>query len=314
MSDAKVKVLYLTGFGRSGSTILGNILGQIDGFFHIGEVYSLWYDIPIGEMPCGCGIPLRRCTVWKKILHNAFGGIEQIDAHEMLRLHASGTRPRHIPLMLMPWGKEALRFRLGKYLDTIENLYQAIQSITNSKVIVDSSKHPSYGYILGMMPGIDLYVLQLIRDSRAVAYSWLRRKLRPETGKYITQYSSLKSSLQWSLINLASELLWRDFSEQYSVLRYEDFIKSPLTTLTSILNLVHENAPDLPFMTNNMVKIGLNHTVFGNPNRTQTGNIVLQLDDEWVLNMRARDRILATLLTWPLLIRYKYPFRMALLN
>jgi len=32
------KVLYIAGWGRSGSTILDNVLGQLDGCFSTGEL------------------------------------------------------------------------------------------------------------------------------------------------------------------------------------------------------------------------------------------------------------------------------------
>ena len=34
----RVKVLYIVGMGRSGSTILANSLGEVDGFFSAGEI------------------------------------------------------------------------------------------------------------------------------------------------------------------------------------------------------------------------------------------------------------------------------------
>ena len=36
------RVLYILGWGRSGSTVLGNILGEVDGFFCAGELHYLW--------------------------------------------------------------------------------------------------------------------------------------------------------------------------------------------------------------------------------------------------------------------------------
>lgn len=39
---AEVKVLYIAGWGRSGSTILDNVLGQVEGFFSGGELSYLW--------------------------------------------------------------------------------------------------------------------------------------------------------------------------------------------------------------------------------------------------------------------------------
>lgn len=62
-----------------------------------------------------------------------------------------------------------------------------------------------------MVPGIDLYIVDLIRDSRGMAYSCLRRKLREDTGRYMGQYSTLESSLRWVIFNLqivATSLTW----------------------------------------------------------------------------------------------------------
>ena len=42
METSKVKVLYVMGHGGSGSTILGNVLGELNGFFHAGELDTLW--------------------------------------------------------------------------------------------------------------------------------------------------------------------------------------------------------------------------------------------------------------------------------
>lgn len=42
MVGAKIRVLYIVGSGRSGSTIIGNILGRIEGFSHVGELRYIW--------------------------------------------------------------------------------------------------------------------------------------------------------------------------------------------------------------------------------------------------------------------------------
>ena len=58
--------------------------------------------------------------------------------------------------------------------------------------------------------GIELRVLHLVRDSRAVAYSWLRRKRMPEVTseeRYMPLKRPWRSAVFWSLENLALELL-----------------------------------------------------------------------------------------------------------
>ena len=51
------------------------------------------------------------------------------------------------------------------------------------------------------------------------------------------------------------------------------------------------------------------HSVSGNPNRFGTGEVELRADEEWRRAMRTVDRGLVTALTWPLLLRYRYPLR-----
>jgi len=309
MSDRRVKVLYIAGFGRSGSTLLGEILGEIDGFFHGGEFTYMWERNLIENRLCGCGAPFDKCEVWGSVLKRAFGGMAGVDAREMVRLQNLGTRTRHIPPMFFSRGRQMLVARLGKYMVGLEKLYRAVQQSTGSRVIVDSSKVPSYGQVLGMTPGIDLYVVHLVRDARAVAYSWLRKKPQPDTDKlaHELQKNIVESSVLWDAWNASSEVLWRGSSGRYMRLRYEDFVEEPRRAVEDILGMLHEDARRLPFMGERGVELGASHTVSGNPNRFQTGMVRLRPDDEWVSRIRLRDRTLVTLLTFPLLARYGYP-------
>jgi hypothetical protein len=307
MSDDKVKVLYIAGLGRSGSTILGDALGEIEGFFHGGELNFIWEHNLIENRLCGCGDPFDECEVWSLVLERAFGGMDGVDAHEMVRLQASGTRTRHVPLMLLPEGRRALASRLSKYTTRLERLYRAIGESTASRVVVDSSKLPSYGYVLGMTPGIDLYVVHLVRDSRAVAYSWLKEP-RPDADEraYLPRINTVRSSVLWDAWNASSEALWGEHSGSYMRLRYEDFVEEPRRAVTDILSMLREHTNRLPFA-DRTLELGVGHTVAGNPNRFSRGPVRLRPDEEWASLMRPRDSTLVTLLTFPLLARYGYP-------
>ncbi len=308
MSGEKVKVLYIAGLGRSGSTILGNVLGEIEGFFHGGEFNFIWERNLIENRLCGCGAPFDKCEVWGSVLERAFGAIDGVDAREMVRLQALGTRTRHIPLMFSTSGRRALASRLDKFMNRLQKLYGAVQETTGSRVIVDSSKEPAYGYVLGMTPGIDLYVVHLIRDPRAAAYSWLRKKPLLDTDRlaYMLRMSTVKSSLLWDAWNASSEALWRGSSGRYMRLRYEDFVEDPQRALKGILGMLHEDTRRLRFVDERGVELGVSHTVSGNPSRFHTGTVRLRPDDEWASRMRLRDKMLVTLLTFPLLARYGY--------
>ena len=58
MSDPPVKVVLIVGRGRSGSTILDNVLGGIEGFVSVGELHNLWRRAILKGRLCGCGVPL----------------------------------------------------------------------------------------------------------------------------------------------------------------------------------------------------------------------------------------------------------------
>jgi hypothetical protein len=309
LSDERVKVLYVVGLGRSGSTILSNSLGQIGGYFSAGELNFIWKHNVLENRLCGCGNPFRECPVWTRVMDEAFGGMDGVDAREMMRLQASGTRTRHIPLMLTNRGRRRIAERLENLLINYRRLYEAIGAVTDSRVIVDSSKEPAHGYAMSLVPDVDFYVLHLIRDPRAAAYSWLKKKPQPDSEEieHMVRFSPTKSSALWDSWNASAEALWRRTPEKYLRLRYEDFVASPRRSFERILDLLGEQGAEPPLAGEREVKLGVSHTVSGNPNRFETGSVELRQDREWISGMSPRERILVTALTFPLLPRYDYP-------
>ena len=307
--DDRIKVLYIAGLGRSGSTLLGNVLGQVDGFVSVGEIRSIWQHGFILNKVCGCGALFSECEFWQPILDEAYGGMNKVDPYKMTELRESWVRTMHIPLMLVPPGRRFVKRRLAEYVDNLEKLYRAVWTVTGRRVIVDTSKFPSYGFTAGMAPSVEMYVVHLVRDPRAVAYSWLRKKLMPDptTPEYITQDTPASSSLRWAARNVGAELFWGLSKERYVLLRYEDFIAEPQKTIRRILKLVGEEATPLPHVGEHEVQLGINHNIWGNPNRFQTGPVRLKPDDEWASGMRSRDKAVVTALTLPLLAWYGYP-------
>src|SRR3990170_2750052 len=64
-----MKLLYVLGRGRSGSTVFANVLGELDGFFSGGEIRYFWDPVVVRESLCGCGVPVRDCEVWSHALN-----------------------------------------------------------------------------------------------------------------------------------------------------------------------------------------------------------------------------------------------------
>lgn len=300
MHNSKVKVLYIAGFERSGSTIVNRVLGQIEGFVAWGELRDIWQHGMIENRRCTCGASFRDCPAWTKILDEAFGGITQINPQKMIGL-LQKTRARILPHYFGT--AKFLKSNVEEYLNNLESLYRAIQTTTGSKVIVDSTKASWYGYVLGMLPTIDLFVVHIVRDPRGVCYSLQQRKLKGEPE--CQWYNPLHASLSWNLKNAAVEMLLDTSPERYLIIRYEDFVQNPQTAVESVLNLLQEPAPQLPFIDNSTVEMDVDHIFAGSPSsRSQTGGVKLQLDDKWKQKMNPIDKALVTYLTFPLKKKY----------
>src|SRR5205823_3273110 len=95
-------ILFVMSHGWSGSTILGNGLGAIDGFVHVGELRTLWADGLIGGGECGCRRPIPECPFWTRVLDVGFGSRSgrSIDPGLVAAWHREATRVRHAPRSL----------------------------------------------------------------------------------------------------------------------------------------------------------------------------------------------------------------------
>lgn len=302
-----VRVVLVVGTGRSGSTVLANVLGEAPGLFSAGEVRFLWERGLVENRLCGCGVPLQSCGLWRDVLAVAFGDGD-MDAPRLVGLQQAETRLRRLPRSLAlgggpPGGGTA------ELVSALGQVYAAIASVTQAKVIVDSSKLPAYGMLLERVPGIDLHLLHLVRDPRAAAFSWSRRKVQPDRGAfgYMEQLGPAKSAALWSVWNAAAEARWGRDPERYRRVRYEDFVARPAATVAGILEWLGEPGAGSAFTDADVVELGENHSVAGNPNRLHRGQVRLRLDSEWMSHMGSRDRLAVTASSWPLLLRYGYP-------
>jgi sulfotransferase family protein len=307
-SKSSIRVLYIVGAGRSGSTILENILGQVPGFFAGGELRYIWERNFADNRLCGCGKAFHDCECWSEIIRRGFGGFEKVDYEGMSRAFLRLTRTRHWPRLILGQYRQDTSPQMQDYLEQLQKLYRAIQDTTGCKVILDSSKFPSYALVLSRLPGVELSILHLVRDARAVAYSWRRRKAQPDSEKvrYMEQLSPSYSSLLWDTWNLAAQFSWGK-QPNYMRVRYEDFVQQPKRTVSEIISFMGEPPVGLAFQDDHTALLQPNHTVSGNPVRFNSGAVRLQLDSEWETNMKRSSRLVVTALTWPLLVRYGYP-------
>jgi hypothetical protein len=301
-----VKVLYIAGWGRSGTTIVDNILNSYDSVFSTGELYYLWRRGLAQGRKCGCELPVTRCRLWQEILRCAYGDA-QPDPKRMIGLQRQVARVRSTPgLIGNPLSAEA-----DEYRRTLTRMYHAIAEVTGAGLIVDSSKVPSGAALLPQMRGVQPYLLHMVRDPRAVTHSWMRLTEQPDRGKpaVMQQHQPTESTMHWLVWNAFSERLARAYPQRYRRLRYEDFAGQPRQTIEDLLDFTGMEPASGPFLDATTVRLEPNHTVSGNPSRFRTGQVTLRPDDRWRQEQPFGPRLAVTALALPLLHRYGYSVR-----
>ena len=306
-----VRVLYIGGMARSGSTLLDLMLGQLPGHCDVGELFSLWREGVERDLACGCGARFSACPFWGSVGRVAFGGWDRVDLGRVLALQADVDRTSRLPAILGARYLPGFRRRLDEYTAVLTALYAAIRTVSGAEVVVDSTKRPSLAYILRRAPGIDLRLVHLLRDPRGVVYAWTKHVRMPADAS-AKEYMELRSprliSRRWVTVTLMTAGL-RRLGVPTALVRYEDLVCDPGAALRRIAAVSTGGPePDLAgILTPGGLRIGASHTVFGGRVRMRTGVLPLRLDEEWRTALPVRRRRFVSAATWP--VRWRYGYR-----
>lgn len=307
-SMSRTTVVYLGGFGRSGSTLVERVLGAADGWVNVGELVDLARSVAPGDERCGCGEPFSRCPLWTEVGRIAFGGWTPDLLGRLSALHRGAARQRHLPGLLRP--RRTTPRPLRELHEAWSRIYAAVAQVTGASVVVDASKGPALGKALAGAPDLDLRILNVVRDPRAVAWSWSQQVERPHAtagSAEMWRIPPRRAAAQWSALQLEMAAIAGVGGTPSARLRYEDFVADPVASLvaaTTALGVPLAPA-DLPVVDGRLV-LAPSHGLSGNPSRFRSGAIELRSDDRWTTAMPTRDRAVVTALTLPMLATYGY--------
>ena len=261
------RLIYIGGYGRSGSTLFESLLTADPRLVACGEVSRHLWRTKIRKT-CTCGRGIKTCPVWQPF--------------------------RHRRKRIVDW--DHLRLTLA-LLDHIS---------TNFSVMVDCSK-TAWGsglapFRLRKRLGSDFLLMHLVRDPRAVCWSTLRTKNQhAEPGSDLG--ANFRTAFGWLGANLACEAFRLFHPNQYLRIRYEDIVRAPQTTLPSIFKAaaLHPASSRQEPATDNR------HQLHGNRVRHQPVVLgTLKEDLAWKARMPWSSRWLIVMLTAPLFLKYSF--------
>jgi hypothetical protein len=185
---------------------------------------------------------------------------------------------------------------LTRLAGVVEGLFSTIQDRTGCDVVIDASKNPALGFMLGRLAGLELHVVHLVRDPRGVVSS------RKAPKAYLKAMPAWLVLIRWLSFNFFAELL-RFMAKQYRLIRYEDLAHQPRKVLQDIVGDLTVEVPELTFLQGQEATVGLQHSLAGNPDKHATGRVTLKTFP-WSLPLMKRWYV--SCIAWPLMIRYKY--------
>jgi hypothetical protein len=296
LGRSPVRVIYLTGTGRSGSTLLGNAIGSLPGALSVGEVRFLLRR-GVGEAGrCACRELVTECPVWQPALEKTFGSVP--DREEALRLDAALTelvRRRRVRW----WAGGRTSPQAEELIDLHGRLIANLAEVSGATTVVDSSKIATYGALLRRSPLLDVKPVHLVRDPRAVAYSWQREVASgavPEYGGEMERFHAGKAAAMWLHSTVSVGTAFRRRGVDVIDVRYEDFVVDPAAILRRIATFAGI-PPETDFVSDGTLDLRTSHAVAGNPNRMRSGPVALRADTRWRSDLATRDRMMVSAIT-----------------
>ncbi len=304
------RVVQFVGYGRSGSTLLSRMLGAAPGVFNCGELRRIWHAFETGVDLCECGESIRQCPFWREVRRRT---ASQIGEDEMKRLGAvddfTVLRQRHLARFFFAPRADLLRGPRGRYAEAMRTLYSAVAEVAAAQVLVDSTKQGARAFLLARAM-ISTHLLMLVRDGRAVTYSWaFRAKYDTKLGGQQVSWPlrrPVTTSWEWVLRNtLALVIALRCPSTR---LRYEDLVSSPEKTLTQLCASLAIPSPwSVVSRGEGAIEVPQGHMAGGNPDVSRKSRTILRRDDEWMHATWPHSRRAASLICSPLLFAFGYP-------
>ena len=308
--NGNYELVYIAGYGRSGSTLLEKILDAHPDMFGVGELSYLPEEVLDPQSRCSCGATPGECIFWQPILASVLAqtGETWQDLYLLQRqAEASGIyKGRGVYAKPENWQE-----RYARYLKVLYgNIARALP--VARPIIVDSSK-TSYTSIhkpgnLITMELAPIKIIHLVRDLRGVIWSMASRGLNRHHHKKVMGrafMAEFRAISGWRFANRGADLLAERAGTNYQVLRYEDLVSEPQRYLTELGEFLGRDLGGVIDLLLSGKLVSSNHQVAGNRMKLNTA-VTLKPDTVWPEKLFGWQRALARLLAGRYLRRYDY--------
>ena len=287
---AKTTVLFIAGWGRSGSTIIGNVLGQLPGFFHVGEIGHVWRRAIIEDANCGlAGSVLRLPGVeqdpWRSVRWR----------RGVLRLGDARAQAADCPhaQRFVPRRPDAERGRASGANGGNRVRRDGRAVVWRGRWLRDQSSHRRFQQTPGLFvrlrararlgPACPAPGPRPARDDLLLAPQMDRTDAKGTLA--MERFSVLESASRWVSWNAAVPMVAKRTGLPVTRIHYESFVRRtrsrPCGMCCPSSTTSARSHPAPCRWSAHEVELRRTHTVWGNPSRQQTGRVAIKPDSEW---------------------------------
>lgn len=300
----KIKIVYLTGYGKSGATLIGRHLGKSNQAFFVGELKYFWNRGLVKNYECTCGEKVDNCSFWKNVINEYlkyFPSVDKVSLSKEFREFEKSKNYFKLRKIKENKGDNSIKQYLNKYLEHNEKLYEIIANVSGKNILVDISRIPGRLLALSFSNKLEIHPVYLMRDPRGVLNSFVQADHR-YYGE--NRHSNLKQLITWNVNTLFSIKHIKKFNlEKFLFILYSDYVLNPSKELKQLNGLLGDEFKNE--MENGKVLINLEpgHVFAGNRSRLESGKVVVAEDTKWKQQLSRQNKFLSSVISFPL---YKY--------
>lgn len=287
------RIVYIAGYGRSGSTLLDMLLDNNEEIIGVGELIFLFDEYKNNP---------ALSPFWKNIVENLLKETAEFTIDDLEQL--SWDTQNHL--------KNTSKADQQKYMAMWKNILNQIFEAYPNTIILDSSKSSRLTFhrpLLLKKAGYDLKIIHLVRDPRAVMHSVSKGSNRLlEKGKKSNLFGAgYKGLFSWIYVNTIARRYYKVFNKEDIIrIRYEDLIEHPTETINKLINFIGLKQTVINNLKEGHIECTPGIGISGNRLRRQSNKIILRKDYSWKNKISSFDNIVAKTFAFRLMKKFGY--------
>ena len=248
----KKKIIYIAGYGRSGSSILALILGQHKKIISLGEIGVIFSALK-NKRICTCGQKLETCSYWSQLIKNN-----------------KYTRNSKI------------------FFNKLENPYLKVGIVidyifkkSNSEFLVDSTKTSWRNLTRPLrliFSGYDVSIIHLKRSQKSVIKSAKKGKNSDLEFNFSVKnrFSRIRTIISYQISNKLTLFYKIINPKKYYLMNYEDLLDDPIKSFLKLSTFLKVDLSELDEYLIGKLPLKTSHEINGNRLLRQKNDIYFQ--------------------------------------